>query len=75
MDFDGDGRRDIWSTTADVIASAANHLADLGWLGDQTWGREVTLPDNRTFNATVIGTDPTTDLALRVLTEPPASTG
>ena len=46
VDFDGDGRRDIWSTTADVIASAANHLADLGWLGDQTWGREVTLPDN-----------------------------
>jgi len=46
VDFDGDGRRDIWNTTADVIASAANHLADLGWLGDQTWGREVTLPEN-----------------------------
>ena len=45
VDFDGDGRRDIWNTTADVIASAANHLADLGWLGNQTWGREVILPD------------------------------
>ena len=53
VDFDGDGRRDIWNTTADVIASAANHLADLGWLGNQTWGREVILPDG--FNRGLAG--------------------
>ncbi len=45
VDFDGDGRRDIWSTKADVFASAANYLARSGWRGDQTWGREVRLPE------------------------------
>ena len=45
VDFDGDGRRDIWSTKADVFASAANYLARSGWRGDQTWGRQVRLPE------------------------------
>jgi membrane-bound lytic murein transglycosylase B len=40
-DFDGDGRRDIWSTPADVFASIANYLHGHGWANDQTWGREV----------------------------------
>jgi len=40
-DFDGDGRRDIWSTSADVFASIANYLHGHGWSADQTWGREV----------------------------------
>ena len=44
IDFDGDGRRDIWTSRADVFASAANYLARSGWRGDQTWGREVRLP-------------------------------
>lgn len=44
VDYDGDGRRDIWTTLADVFASAANYLANLGWRDDQTWGREVQLP-------------------------------
>ncbi len=44
MDYDGDGRRDIWTTRADVFASAANYLAKSGWRADQTWGREVELP-------------------------------
>ena len=42
-DFDGDGRRDIWSTPADVFASIANYLHGHGWSGDETWGREVTV--------------------------------
>lgn len=46
VDFDGDGRRDIWATRADVFASAANYLAGQGWKGDQTWGRAVKLPAN-----------------------------
>jgi membrane-bound lytic murein transglycosylase B len=45
VDFDGDNRRDIWTTSADVFASAANYLARSGWRNDQTWGREVTLPN------------------------------
>ncbi|HYM24999.1 MAG TPA: lytic murein transglycosylase [Vicinamibacterales bacterium] len=40
-DFDGDGRRDIWSTPADVFASIANYLKGHGWTADQPWGREV----------------------------------
>ena len=43
-DYDGDGRRDIWTSLPDVFASAANYLASSGWQGDQTWGREVRLP-------------------------------
>ena len=45
VDFDGDNRRDIWTTKADVFASAANYLARSGWRADQTWGREVRLPE------------------------------
>ena len=41
VDADGDGRRDIWDTRADVFASIANYLAGLDWHDDQTWGREV----------------------------------
>jgi len=46
VDFDGDGRRDIWTTKLDVFGSASNYLAKSGWRGDQTWGRKVTLPSN-----------------------------
>lgn len=45
VDYDGDGRRDIWGTRADVFASAANYLARSGWRRDETWGREVLLPN------------------------------
>jgi membrane-bound lytic murein transglycosylase B len=40
-DFDGDGRRDIWSTPSDVFASIANYLKGHGWTEGETWGREV----------------------------------
>lgn len=46
VDYDEDGRRDIWTTRADVFASAANYLSRSGWKYDQTWGREVRLPKN-----------------------------
>ncbi|MEX0619265.1 MAG: lytic murein transglycosylase [Pseudohongiellaceae bacterium] len=44
QDFDGDGKRDIWNSTADVLASIAYYLQSNNWRDDQTWGREVTLP-------------------------------
>jgi membrane-bound lytic murein transglycosylase B len=44
VDFDGDGRRDIWTDLADVFASAAHYLSSIGWRGDEIWGREVRLP-------------------------------
>ncbi|MDX1540680.1 MAG: lytic murein transglycosylase, partial [Geminicoccaceae bacterium] len=44
VDYDGDGRRDIWTNTADVLASIANYLAEAGWTDRYTWGREVQPP-------------------------------
>jgi membrane-bound lytic murein transglycosylase B len=44
VDHDGDARSDIWDSTADALASAANYLARHGWRGDQVWGREAKLP-------------------------------
>ena len=43
-DYNQDGRRDIWTTQADVFASAANYLAGVGWRDDMTWGRKVLVP-------------------------------
>ena len=43
-DWDKDGRRDIWTTRADVFASIANYLKKAGWRSDMTWGREVLVP-------------------------------
>ena len=44
VDFDGDGRRDIWDSSADALASAAHYLQKSGWQSGQPWGFEVTLP-------------------------------
>jgi membrane-bound lytic murein transglycosylase B len=44
VDYDGDGRRDIWSSQPDVFASIANYLASAGWNDRYTWGRQVRLP-------------------------------
>ena len=44
VDHDGDGKRDIWDTEADVFASIANYLAAYGWRADETWGRTVRIP-------------------------------
>jgi membrane-bound lytic murein transglycosylase B len=41
VDFDGDGRRDIWKSPGDTLASIANYLKGFGWNGGETWGREV----------------------------------
>jgi len=44
VDYDGDGRKDIWQTHADVFASAANYLSRSGWHGGENWGRRAKLP-------------------------------
>jgi membrane-bound lytic murein transglycosylase B len=43
VDYDGDGRRDIWSSLPDVFASIANYLSKSGWNDKYTWGRPVQL--------------------------------
>lgn len=45
VDFNGDGRRDIWSDNPiDALASTANYLRENGWVTGQPWGVEVVLP-------------------------------
>lgn len=46
VDADGDGRRDLWGSLPDVMASTANLLASVGWQAGQPWGLEVRLPPN-----------------------------
>ncbi len=55
VDFDGDGRRDIWNSVPDALASAGNSLHSQGWDGGQPWGYEVTLPKG--FDCTLQGPD------------------
>ncbi len=45
VDFDGDGRRDIWTSHADALASAAQYLSESGWQTGAVWGYEVKLPE------------------------------
>lgn len=44
VDADGDGRRDLWSSVADALASSAHLLARAGWRSGEPWGIEVQLP-------------------------------
>ena len=44
VDFDGDGRRDIWTSVPDALATIANHLTELGWQRGQRWAYEVRPP-------------------------------
>jgi len=44
VDFDGDGRRDIWNSVPDALASAAKQLADKGWEPGRRWAYEVHAP-------------------------------
>ncbi len=44
VDGDGDGKRDLWHSPADALASTAALLANAGWTRRASWGYEVTLP-------------------------------
>jgi lytic murein transglycosylase len=44
VDFDKDGRRDVWDNVADALASTANYLKGSGWRAGTPWGFEVALP-------------------------------
>ena len=46
VDYDGDGRKDIWTTEVDAFASIANYLKQAGWNDKLTWGRQIKLPEN-----------------------------
>ena len=46
VDFDGDGRRDIWNSVPDALASAAAQLLGKGWQRGTPWAYEVHAPKN-----------------------------
>jgi lytic murein transglycosylase len=46
VDFDGDGRRDIWNSVPDALASAAKQLVNKGWQPGLRWAYEVQAPAN-----------------------------
>ena len=46
VDFDGDGRRNIWTSIPDALASTASYLKVSGWKASESWGYEVILPEN-----------------------------
>ena len=48
VDFDGDGRRDVVDSVADVLASTSNKFKKDGWRSGEAWGYEVEVP--RGFN-------------------------
>ena len=49
VDFDGDGRRDVVDSIADLVASTANNLKKDGWHTGETWGYEVVVPADFDF--------------------------
>ncbi|MEM7640188.1 MAG: lytic murein transglycosylase [Pseudomonadota bacterium] len=44
VDFDGDGKKDLWNSAPDALASAANYLRASGYQKDLPWGTEVLAP-------------------------------
>jgi len=44
VDFDGSGKRDIWTSTGDVLGSIANYLAKSGWVYGEPWGQPILVP-------------------------------
>jgi peptidoglycan lytic transglycosylase B len=51
VDFDGDGRRNIWTSFDDALASTASYLNKMGWVNGETWGYEVVLPKGFNYRA------------------------
>src|SRR3954468_6912913 len=75
VDFNGDGRRDIWNSTPDVLGSIGNYVSRLGWHGDESWGQVVVVPGD--FDTGLAGLDtrrPISDWA-RLGVRPAAATG
>ncbi len=44
VDADGNGRKDIWHSVGDALATSANLLDKNGWQPGKTWGYEIAVP-------------------------------
>jgi len=51
VDYNGDGRKDIWNSVQDALGSTANYLHSFKWRDGETWGYEVKLPKGFDFAA------------------------
>jgi len=72
VDFDKDGRRDIWKSVPDALASIANYLKGYGWQKGETWGREVKVSDKARERIIEAGIEMRKEgcFAIRNMTEP-----
>jgi membrane-bound lytic murein transglycosylase B len=70
QDFDGDGRRDIWSSHGDVFASVAYFLKQHGWVTGGAWGMEIKIPAAHLRDALTIPRREVGCRAERAMTEP-----
>lgn len=57
VDFDKDGRRDIWDSVPDGLASTANYLKAFGWRMEDPWGFEVILPNGFDYRLSAPGNE------------------
>ena len=70
QDFDGDGRRDIWTSEPDVFASIAYYMQRHGWTKGEAWGREIKIPAAIKAKALAIPRRDTGCRAERLMTAP-----
>lgn len=45
LDYDGDGRRDLFRSIPDIVASSANYIRSIGWKAGEPWLEEVRVPE------------------------------
>jgi peptidoglycan lytic transglycosylase B len=57
VDFDKDGKADIWTSVADALASTANYLKASGWRKGEPWGYEVALPPKFDYGLSAPGNE------------------
>ena len=55
VDWDGNGRRDLWNEVGDILGSMANYLSKSGWVPPLGWGQKLSLPAG--FDAGLAGRD------------------
>ena len=60
VDYDGDGKKDIWNSTDDVLASIANYLKKNDWHPTEPWAIQIELPED--FDSSLFGFDNTRSL-------------
>ena len=52
VDYDGDGKRNLLRSAADVIGSTGNYLVNLGWKRGEPWLQEIRVPQNLSWKET-----------------------